>query len=108
MSTAGGRKERGELQQLVTKKDPIGGASKPTFETVGIVYAEAEALSGRTWLAAAQHNAEVTYRLRINARPGVSAGWRFVTAALVFEVKAALPGAKRGELHLMCTCKPKG
>lgn len=108
MSSAGGRRERGELQKPVTKKGAIGAGGVPDFQTVAIVHAEAEALSGRAWLSADQHQADVTYRVRINDRPGVSAGWRFVGAALVYEVKAALPGKRRGELFLMCSTKPKG
>ncbi|MNM21460.1 Phage head-tail joining protein [compost metagenome] len=106
--SAGRRRFQGQLQKPVTQKDAIGGAGKPVLTTVAIVWADIEALSGREWLSADAHNAEVTMRIKINARPGVTAGWRFVCGAMLYDVKAALPGRNRAELFLMCTAKPMG
>jgi SPP1 family predicted phage head-tail adaptor len=66
-------------------------------------WAHVEPLVGREYLAAAALVAEVTARIRMRYRPGITAADRIIHGGTVYAIEAVLDvHSSRRELHLMC------
>lgn len=98
---AGRLRHRVILQRLTRVPDDIGGWTE-TWLDVGETWAEIRPVSGRTWMAAAQEQREVTAQVLIRPRQGIHTGMRLVKGETLYLIEAALPDYSRGELHLMC------
>jgi SPP1 family predicted phage head-tail adaptor len=67
------------------------------------VYAAIESLTGREWLASAEFRPDVSTRIRIRWRTGISAAHRVVHGNTIYNITAVLPKFEgMSELHLYC------
>lgn len=94
-------RHRVTLQQFRQGQDAYGGPVE-TWEDVAIVWASLEAMSGREFFASQQAQSEVTQRIRIRYRAGVTADMRVTHNGKVFNIVAPLPDNRGRELVLMC------
>ena len=94
-------RHRVTLQRFQQGQDAYGGPVK-TWEDVAIVWASLEAMSGREFFASQQAQSEVTQRIRIRYRAGVTADMRVIHNGKVFNIVAPLPDNRGRELVLMC------
>ncbi len=101
---AGKLRHRIVIQQATEAQDGYGepGLSWSTWATV---YARVEPLSGREYFnsPADQTLAEVTHRITIRYRDGITPTLRVVWKGQVFDIEAVIEVESRGrELHLIC------
>jgi len=91
------------LQRLKTVK--VNGIATKQWEDVATVWASIEPLRGREYFAATAVNAEVTTRVKIRYRSGVTADMRGLYGSRVFDIKSPPidPEERHEELHLMCS-----
>ena len=67
------------------------------------VWAAIESLAGREWMASAEFRPDVTTRIRIRWRSGITAANRVVHGICVYNITAVLPQyGGMNELHLYC------
>jgi len=94
--------QRITLQQRVAGRDALGQATS-VWADVATVWARAEPLRGREYLAAEQAQSEVSVRFRIRWREGVTSGMRVLWRGQPHDIDGAIDvnGAK-SELQLMC------
>lgn len=100
--------EAGKLRHRVTIKsksatrDTFGG-EVITWTTYATVWAAVEPLTGREWLEGRQPTAEVTTRIRIRYRSGITPEMQAVYGAHTYDILAVVqPEENRQELQLMC------
>jgi SPP1 family predicted phage head-tail adaptor len=90
------------LQQKTVTEDALKQQSE-TWVDVTTVWAAIEPLSGREYFAAKQVNAEVSVRITIRYRKGVTPDMRVVFGNRTFEVLSVIdPKERRESLILMC------
>lgn len=95
--------KRVELQSRSAAVDSFGGQST-TWTTALTVWARIEPLSGRALEAARQLHAEVTHRVTIRYRPGITAAMRVKYGSRLLDVGYVLnPREANEQLQLMCT-----
>lgn len=94
-------RHRVTLQRFQQGQDAYGGPVE-TWEDVATVWASLEAMSGREFFASQQAQSEVTQRIRIRYRAGVTADMRVIHNGKVFNIVAPLPDNRGRELVLMC------
>ena len=104
MLAAGTLGHRITLQEPTETRGAAYGDVQKAWADVATVWAAFEPLSGRELLLAQQVNSEITVRFRIRYRADVTAKWRVLLGARVFQI-AAPPIDVNGagvELHLQC------
>lgn len=103
MIDPGQMNKRVELQTRSTTQDSFGSQST-TWTTTIPAWARIEPLSGRALEAAKQLHAEVTHRVTIRYRPGITAAMRLKYGARLMEIGYVLnPGETNEQLQLLCT-----
>lgn len=103
---AGSLRHRADLQQQGTTVDPATGDRVTAWVNVAAaVPVEIVPLSGREFLAAAASQSQVTSRITMRYRPGVTAAHRLRQGDVVYNIEAVLPDNKSGRewLTLMCS-----
>jgi len=98
---AGDFDQRVTVQQLTTGHDAFG-APTSTWIDVCIVWAKVADMSGREYLAAAAAQAEVTTKITIRYRAGLTAAMRVLHGGNVYNIQAVLTQDKV-VCTLMCT-----
>lgn len=99
---AGELRHRITIQRAVEVSDDLKTPTV-TWQDVATVWAAVEPLSGREYLLAQNVNAELTVRIRIRYRPGVTPGMRVLYNGRVFDIQAVIDVEERHrELQLMC------
>jgi SPP1 family predicted phage head-tail adaptor len=103
----------GKLRHLVTIQQRVAGSPDQTAEGAPDedwasyatdVWAAVEPLSGRELFAAQQFESEVTTRVRIRYRSGITAAMRVVFESRNYNIRYILdPDERHIELHLLCT-----
>jgi SPP1 family predicted phage head-tail adaptor len=103
----------GKLRHLVTIQQKVAGSPDQTAEgapdsdwsaVASNVWAVVEPLSGRELFAAQQFASEVTTRIRIRYRSGITAAMRVVFESRNYNVRYVMdPDERHKELHLLCT-----
>ena len=103
MSISSGRlRHRIIIQSQSTTKDTHGQAVT-TWTDVATVWAAVEPIRGREFFAAAQINSEVTTRIRIRWRSGVTAAMRVSFDSRIYDIQAVIvPTEVHDEMQLMC------
>mgnify|MGYP003586834008 CR=1 FL=1 len=99
---AGALDQRVVIERLVEGYDELG---QPINDWLPIVttWAEVSPLVGREFLAAAALVAEVTARIRMRYRPGITAADRIVHEGTTYGISAVMDvHSSRRELVLMC------
>ena len=99
---AGELRHRVTIQQKSVTRNTFG-EEVVTWQDVATVWAAIEPLRGREFFESQQVNAEVTTRIRIRYRPGITPTMRVVFGNRVFDIQAVINVDERNrELHLMC------
>jgi SPP1 family predicted phage head-tail adaptor len=100
--------EAGRLRHRVTIKsksvtrDTFGGETV-SWTTTATVWAAVEPLTGREWLEGKQAAADVTTRIRMRYRSGISPEMQAVYGAHTYDILAVIqPEENRREIQLMC------
>lgn len=95
-------RHRVTLQEYVTARDSFG-AEIPTWVDVATVWASVSPISGKEYFAAHQINAEVSTKITMRFRPGITPKMRVLFNNRCFEILSVLSFEERGiELALMC------
>lgn len=103
---AGKLRHRVAIQAPATAQDAYGEAIV-TWGTVATVWASVEPLRGRELMDAQQTQSEISHRVRMRGRTGVTTQMRVLFEGRAFQVEAVLNPAERGiELQLMCREMP--
>jgi SPP1 family predicted phage head-tail adaptor len=99
---AGRLEQRVTLQQRVAGVNALGQASN-SWASMLDVWAAVEPLRGREFFAAGQTQSEVTTRITIRWRQGVTSAMRVVWRGQPFDIIAVVePEGQRQTLELMC------
>jgi len=85
------------LQQRAAGSPQQHASGEPddAWTDVVTVWAAVEPLAGRELFAAQQHHSEVTGRIRLRYREGVTAAMRFVFEARIYNIVAQIDGEER-------------
>lgn len=93
-----------EIQRRHTATDAEASASEDWITVFGGVAASIEPLSGRELYAAQQHHSEVTVRIRLRWRDGITPDMRVVHRGVAYGVLYPInPQLKNHELQLLCS-----
>ena len=94
--------QRISVERLVEGYDELGQPIN-TWLPIITTWAAVEPLVGREYLAAAALVAEVTARIRMRYRPGITAADRVIHGGTTYGVTSVADvHSSRRELHLMC------
>lgn len=105
MIFAGRLRHRVTIQQLVAASPQQTASGQPdeSWSTYLTVWAAVEPLNGRELYAAQEHHAEVTTRIRMRHRSGVTAKMRVTYGGMTYDIKAIVnPEERNRELQLLC------
>ena len=98
----------GDLDQRVTfsrqtnQQDELGQPVN-TWVTLGTVWAAVEPQAGREFVAAGAQQSELTTKIRIRYRPGVTTGDRVLHDGRVYDIQSVIDyRSARRELVLLC------
>lgn len=102
--------QAGNLRHRVTIQRQTEGAvdslGEPacTWEPVAIdIWASVEPLSGKAFMDAKQAQSEVSHRVRLRYRDGITADMRVIHSGRRLHIDAVLNiGERNREMHLMC------
>lgn len=90
------------IQEKSLAPDALGQPAT-SWTDVATVWAAVEPLRGREFFAADQMNAEVTTRIRIRWRSGITAAMRVSFDSRFYNIKAIIvPNEVHEEMQLMC------
>jgi SPP1 family predicted phage head-tail adaptor len=100
---AGRLRHRVTIQQEAVIKGALGGQAKSWVDVV-TVWEAVEPIRGREFFAAQQVNSEVTHRVTIRYRTGVTAKMRLVFQGRVLDISAPPIDVeeRHRDLQLMC------
>lgn len=102
---AGSLRHRVDLQHFATTVNPVTGDRTKAWATVAAALpAGIEPLSGKEFLAAAASQSQVSSRITIRYRPGVTAAHRLKQGDVIYNIEAVLPDNKTGREHLTLMC----
>jgi SPP1 family predicted phage head-tail adaptor len=96
----------GALQSFVIGSPQQNAAGEPSgaWVTIASPHCSIEPLNGRELLVAQQINSEITTRIRLRYREGVTSAMRVSYRSVIYNIAAVIDFELRGsELHLMCT-----
>lgn len=99
---AGTLRQRVTIQDKSVVRDSYGGETI-TWMNVAEVWAAVEPLQGREYIEARQAMAEVTTRIRMRYRSGITPEMRIEHGSQIFEILAVIHVKDlQRELHMMC------
>lgn len=99
---AGELRHRVTIQQKTFSRDSYGGETI-TWTDVATVWAAVEPISGREYFTAQQTQAEVTTRIRIRHRAGITPVMRVLWGTRLYDIISVIEVKERNrEIHLMC------
>lgn len=102
MSGVADYRHRVTLQRRVTVTDNEGFTTEQWQDWV-TVWAAVEPIRGREYFAAAAVEAEVTLRIRIRYRAGVTPDMRVAYGQRIFDIQSVIDvGGRHREIELMC------
>lgn len=105
---AGKMKRRVTIQEYVSFQNPVTGSIVKEWRDVVTVWGEVSSVSGRELIAAQAEQTEITVRIWIRYRKGVTTKNRMTCtekgmSVTIYDIKAVLPDADRTRLEIMCT-----
>lgn len=100
---AGKLRHRVTIQNKGTPARNSYGEEVITWATEATVWAEVDPLRGREFLEARREGAEVTTRIRVRHRDGITPSMRVVWGSHTYDILSVIEveGRER-EIHLMC------
>lgn len=90
-------RHRLSLQQEVQTADGAGGYIR-TWQTLADLWAEFQAVTGKEILIAGKLQSEVSHKITIRYRTGVTAGMRLVYDSRIFDIKAVVNKQENDEV----------
>lgn len=101
---AGKLRHRVTLQEPVKVQNPTTGAVINTWRDVSTIWAEVSPLSAREFIAAQASQGEISTRITIRYRPGVTRKHRILFRGAIYNIEGVLPDPKSGREYLTLTC----
>lgn len=102
---AGKLRHRLEFQEYQTIVDPDTGARSNQWVTLALIWGHVEPLSARDFIQASAMQSEVTARITIRYRPGITAAMRIKHRGRAYEIVGVLPDNKSGLEYITLPCK---
>ena len=100
---AGVLTEQVAIERLIVVDDPDYGPQPGAWTNIATVSAAVEPLRGREYLAAAAAVSELTARIRMRYRPGITSADRVVHGSTIYGITSVIHvKSARRELELMC------
>jgi SPP1 family predicted phage head-tail adaptor len=100
---AGRLSERITIQQKTVSRDAFG-AEVITWSDVATVWAEANPIAGREYVALRQAQSDISLRFRLRYLAGITTAMRVLWEGKNWNIVEAINvGARRVELELLCT-----
>lgn len=97
---AGKLRHRVIIQKPGYAQDPDTGEMLPGWQNVVTVWAAVEPLSAREFIAAQAGQSEITARVKIRYRAGITAGMRLLHKGQAYNIHGVLPDLDSGIEHL--------
>jgi len=100
--------EAGALRHRVSIQEPVEARNSyneaiTTWALVAVVWGSVAPLAGREFFAAEHVQSEITHRVRLRYRAGITSEMRVVYAGRVLMIQSVIDrGERRRELELMC------
>lgn len=105
---AGDLRHRVTIQAPAEGRDSMGAVTS-TWGDVATVWAAVEPLSGREYLAAGQMQHQVTTRIRMRYRDGITTKMRVKHGESYYDIQGVINiDGRNRELHLMCVERSEG
>lgn len=101
---AGKLRHRVMLQHKVSVQNPLTGAVTPEWQDIKKVWADVVPLSAREFIAAQATQAEITTRITIRYRSGLTNANRIVFRDRIYNIEGVLPDAVSGLEYLTLPC----
>lgn len=101
---AGKLRHQVTIQEPVTVQNPDIGAVNKTWRDVAIVWAEVYPLSAREFIAAQASQGEITTRITIRFRTGITRKHRILFRGAIYNIEGVLPDPKSGNEYLTLPC----
>jgi len=97
-----------QLQRPADAQNSVTGAMTRTWAAVTDLWASIEPLSARELMAAQAQQSQVSVRIEIRYRPGVTADMRLVKGATIYDISGVVPDKKTGREYLTLPCSSGG
>lgn len=104
MLKAGNLRHRIALQRKQQTQNPQTGAMVTTWVTEATVPAAVEPLSAREFIAAQAVQSDVSVRIRVRYRPGITAAMRLLHDGKVYNITGVLADKDSGREYLTLPC----
>lgn len=102
---AGKLRHRVSIQQKKISQNPVSGELTETWVDVWTnVPASIEALSAREYIAAQAVQSQVSARITIRFRPGITAAMRILHNGQIYNIQGVLPDPDSGRSWLTLPC----
>lgn len=104
MLKAGNLRHRIALQRKQQTQNPQTGAMVTTWVTEATVPAAVEPLSAREFIAAQAVQSDVSVRIRVRYRPGITSAMRLLHDGKVYNITGVLADKDSGREYLTLPC----
>ena len=104
MLKAGNLRHRVTLQRKQQTQNPQTGAMVTTWVTEATVPAAVEPLSAREFIAAQAVQSDVSVRIRVRYRPGITSAMRLLHDGKVYNITGVLADKDSGREYLTLPC----
>jgi SPP1 family predicted phage head-tail adaptor len=102
---AGALRQRVDIQAAGQTQDPSTGEMVDGWSDVASkVPASVEPVSGREFIASQAAQSEITSRIVIRYRPGLSTTMRVIHRGLIYNIEGILPDKDSGKEYLTLMC----
>jgi len=101
---AGKLRHRITLQHKVNVQDQLTGAVNPEWRDMATVWADVVPLSARELIAAQATQGQITTRITIRYRAGLTNDNRIVFRGQIYNIEGVLPDAVSGREYLTLPC----
>lgn len=97
---AGALRHRVRIERPDLAQDPSTGEMVPGWVLVATVWASVEPLSTREFIAAQATQSEITARVVMRYRAGITAGMRLAHRGQLYNIHGVLPDPKSGRQYI--------
>ena len=101
---AGKLRHRVTLQEPIKEQNPTTGAVINTWRDVANIWADVTALSAREFIAAQASQGDITTRITIRFRAGVTRKNRILFRSAIYNIEGVLPDPRSGREYLTLPC----
>lgn len=101
---AGPLRHRVMLQEPVKSQDPETGAIIDSWDDVKSIWAEVTPVSARDFVAAQAYQNQITSRIKIRYRTGISDKHRILFRGNIYNIEGVLPDPDSGLEYLTLPC----